>query len=62
MTFLNGDLRDHPYRVGTELSQPPFEGDFSARRGTYRIGHRIDEERKIVRVARISHRRDAYRT
>jgi mRNA-degrading endonuclease RelE of RelBE toxin-antitoxin system len=35
---------------------------FSARRGTYRIIYRIDDENRIVTVVDVDRRRDAYRT
>ena len=37
-------------------------GAFAARRGTYRVLYRINEERREVIVIRVDHRRDAYRT
>jgi mRNA interferase RelE/StbE len=38
----------------------PFD-DHSARRGTYRIIHRIDEAKHQAEIHSIRHRRDAYR-
>jgi mRNA-degrading endonuclease RelE of RelBE toxin-antitoxin system len=38
-----------------------FEGFRCARRGEYRIVLRIDEEQRVVRVARVDHRPDIYR-
>ena len=35
---------------------------FSARRGTYRVIYRIDDEARVVTVVDIGHRRDVYRT
>jgi mRNA interferase RelE/StbE len=40
---------------------PPLGDRVSARRGTYRVIYRIDEEAHIVTVVDISHR-DVYRT
>jgi mRNA interferase RelE/StbE len=34
---------------------------FSARRGGYRVIYEIDDERKVVIVHRVQHRRVAYR-
>ena len=58
--FLNGPLRDAPYRVGAPL-RAPFAGLWRARRGEYRVRYEIDETQRLVRVVDIDHRRDAYR-
>ncbi len=57
--FLDGPLRENPHRVGHPL-RPPFAGCWSARRGTYRVRYRIDDERKTVIVLDIVGRADAY--
>jgi mRNA interferase RelE/StbE len=57
--FLDGPLRDNPQRVGHPL-RAPFAGYWSARRGTYRVRDRIDEERRLVLVLDIAGRGDAY--
>ena len=57
--FLDGPLRDNPRRVGHPL-RAPIAGYWSARRGTYRIRYRIDEERRLVLVLDIAGRGDAY--
>jgi mRNA-degrading endonuclease RelE of RelBE toxin-antitoxin system len=36
-------------------------GIWSARRGTYRVLYRINEEAREAIVVRVEHRRDAYR-
>jgi mRNA-degrading endonuclease RelE of RelBE toxin-antitoxin system len=59
--FITGPLLREPYRVGKQLL-PPLDDRFSARRGTYRIIYRIDDDSRIVTVVDIDHRRDAYRT
>jgi mRNA-degrading endonuclease RelE of RelBE toxin-antitoxin system len=51
----------NPARVGKPLDEP-FDGYYSARRGTYRIIHRIDEAKRSVEIHSIRHRRDAYRS
>jgi len=51
----------NPSRVGKPLDEP-FDGYYSARRGTYRIIYRIDEAKHVVEIHSIRHRRDAYRT
>jgi mRNA-degrading endonuclease RelE of RelBE toxin-antitoxin system len=58
--FVNGPLRERPHVVGAPL-RAPWEGLWRARRGEYRIRYRIDEDRRVVVVLDISHRRDAYR-
>jgi len=58
--FLIGPLAENPHRVGHPL-RGPFLGEWSARRGTYRIRYRIKEEAVIVLVVRIAHRADVYR-
>ena len=59
--FIIGPLLDNPHRVGKRLS-PPLADRYSARRGTYRVIYRIDDERRLVAVLAIVHRADAYRT
>ena len=58
--FISGSLCDEPHRVGKPLGGD-LQGLWSARRGTYRIIYRIDDEAKIVTVVNVAHRRDAYR-
>jgi mRNA-degrading endonuclease RelE of RelBE toxin-antitoxin system len=57
--FLTTALLDNPRRVGKPL-RDDLDGIWSARRGTYRVLYRIQEERREVVVLRIGHRRDAY--
>ncbi len=59
--FTIGPLLDHPPRVGKRL-QPPLQDRYSARRGTYRVIYRIDDERRVVTVVAVTHRAAAYRT
>ncbi len=59
--FIFGPLAGDPHRVGASL-QKPFEGQWRARRGEYRIRYRIDEETQIVYVLDVDHRRDIYRS
>jgi mRNA-degrading endonuclease RelE of RelBE toxin-antitoxin system len=58
--LMTGPLLDNPKRVGAPL-RDELEGIWSARRGTYRILYRIDDEAREVIVLRIGHRRDIYR-
>jgi mRNA interferase RelE/StbE len=57
--FIDGPLRDNPQRVGHAL-RAPFEGHWSARRGTYRVRYRIDEDKHVVIVLDVVPRADAY--
>ena len=59
--FITGSLLDNPRRVGRELRNE-LEGIYSARRGTFRILYRIDEDQREGTVLRVDHRRDVYRT
>lgn len=58
--FIRGPLADSPHRVGKAL-RGDMEGRYSARRGEFRVIYQIFEDRVIVRVITIQHRRDAYR-
>jgi mRNA-degrading endonuclease RelE of RelBE toxin-antitoxin system len=58
--FIVGPLLDNPYRVGKQL-RPPLDDRHSARRGTYRVIYRIDDDSRTVTVVDVAHRRDAYR-
>jgi mRNA interferase RelE/StbE len=58
--FVTGPLLDEPRRVGAPLPGK-FEGLFRARRGEYRVRHRVDDDAGAVIVLDVSHRRHAYR-
>jgi len=61
METIDGPHATSPHRVGKPLDEP-FDGYHSARRGTYRIIYRINEDKHTVEIHSIRHRRDAYRT
>jgi mRNA interferase RelE/StbE len=61
METIDGPLTTNPHRVGKPLDEP-FDGYHSARRGTYRIIYRINEDKHTVEIHSLRHRRDAYRT
>lgn len=61
METIERAIAVNPHRVGKPLEEP-FDGYYSARRGTYRIIYRIDESKRTVEIHSIRHRRDAYRT
>ena len=58
--FITGPLLDNPHRIGKQL-RPPLEDRHSARRGTYRVIYRIDDDIRTVTVVDVAHRRNAYR-
>lgn len=58
--FLTGALIENPRRVGKSL-RGELAGIHSARRGTYRVLYRINDQAREVVILRIEHRRDAYR-
>lgn len=52
-------------RIHTEWGKPldePFDGFYSARRGTYRVIYRINEDKHSVEIHSVRHRRNFYRT
>lgn len=57
--FVSGPLRENPKRVGKPLVAP-FQGDWSARRGHYRVRYQIDDEKQVVTVIDIAARSDIY--
>ena len=59
--FVVGALLDNPHRVGKQL-RPPLADRHSARRGTYRVIYRINDQQRTVTVLDVAHRQDAYRT
>lgn len=58
--FVVGPLLDNPERVGKPLHYP-LADLHTARRGTYRVVSRIDEQLRTVTGVDIAHRRDVYR-
>lgn len=60
METVEGSIAANPHRAGKPLDEP-FDGYYSARRGTYRIVYRINEAKHQVEIHSIRHRRDAYR-
>jgi mRNA-degrading endonuclease RelE of RelBE toxin-antitoxin system len=60
--FITSTLLDNPHRVGKPLLLPPYEGTWSARRGTYGVLYEIDDDRHCVTVTAVEHRSDAYRS
>ena len=59
--FIVGPLLESPHLVGKRL-RPPLGDRHSARRGTYQVVYRSDDETHTVTVLDVAHRRDAYRT
>jgi mRNA interferase RelE/StbE len=58
--FAFGDLAREPRRVGKPLRRE-LAGFYSARRGPYRVLHRIDEDHSLVLIERVDHRADVNR-
>jgi mRNA interferase RelE/StbE len=58
--FIIGPLLDNPRRVGKPL-RARLRDRHSARRGTYRVIYRIDDELQHVTVIGVLNRADAYR-
>ena len=58
--FVTTALLDNPKRVGKPL-RDDMAGVWAARRGTYRVLYRINDDLHEVVVLRVDHRRDAYR-
>jgi len=53
--FITGPLLEQPYWVGKRLL-PPLGERYSARRGTYKVIYRIDDDARVVTVVDIGHR------
>jgi mRNA interferase RelE/StbE len=60
--FMVGPLLEEPTRVGKPLQRELLTGYWSARRGSYRVIYRLDEALGELRVVRIEHRSDVYRS
>ena len=58
--FIVGPLAENPRRLGKPLREPlaPLH---SVRRGEYRVLYRIEDNRLLIEIVTIEHRRDAYR-
>jgi mRNA-degrading endonuclease RelE of RelBE toxin-antitoxin system len=60
LEFCEATLAINPNRVGKPLFGP-LAGCHGARRGTYRIVYRIEENTRTVHVLDIDHRAEIYR-
>jgi mRNA interferase RelE/StbE len=58
--LIDGPLRDNPHRLEKPL-RAPFAGHWVARRSSYRVRYRIDQDRHIIIVLDVRGRADAYR-
>jgi mRNA-degrading endonuclease RelE of RelBE toxin-antitoxin system len=58
--FIRGPLAENPHRVGKVL-RGQLAGRYSARRGEFRVIYQILDDRVVVRVIHITHRRGVYR-
>jgi mRNA interferase RelE/StbE len=61
LEFIRGPLTENPHRAGRALRAPRL-GQYSARRGEYRVIYTIDDGAVVVTVITLRHRRDAYRS
>jgi mRNA-degrading endonuclease RelE of RelBE toxin-antitoxin system len=59
--FIFTTLAANPYRVSKPLFRE-LAGQRSARRGSYRIVFRVNDDKRLIEVLRVSHRGHAYRT
>lgn len=57
---IMGPIAERPRRVGKPLVGE-LTGLYAARRGDYRVIYEIDDDRKVVIVHRVQHRRIVYR-
>ncbi|WP_342752200.1 type II toxin-antitoxin system RelE family toxin [Mycolicibacterium hodleri] len=53
-------MAENPHLVGKAL-RGQLEGRYSARRGEFRVVYQVFDDRIVVRVIGIAHRRDVYR-
>lgn len=58
--LITGPLIENPQRLGSRLRHE-LGGVWSARRGTFRVLYRIDDEAREVVVLQVDHRASAYR-
>src|SRR5699024_11473652 len=58
--FIFGPLVENPFRLGGIL-RGPLEGLRSARRGSYRIIYRIEDDAQTIEIIHIDHRSNVYR-
>jgi mRNA interferase RelE/StbE len=58
--FIRGPLAEDPHRVGRPL-RGHLRGLYSARRGDFRVIYKIFDDRVVVEVITVQHRRDVYR-
>jgi len=59
LAYIFGPLAEQPHRLGGEL-RGQWSGLRSARRGSYRIIYRFDDEARLRDIIHIDHRGHAY--
>jgi mRNA-degrading endonuclease RelE of RelBE toxin-antitoxin system len=59
--FIAGVLRENPRRLGKPLLRGQWVGLWTARRGSYRVIYRLDEDRHQLQVVHIDHRSRVHR-
>ena len=60
LDLITGDLLASPRRVGKPLRRE-VEGNWVARRGTFRVVYETDDDAREVVVLRVDHRNEVYR-
>jgi mRNA-degrading endonuclease RelE of RelBE toxin-antitoxin system len=60
LSEIADEVRRTHDRVHITKNGREYEGYWRARRGEYRVRYTIDDESRVVTVADISHRREAY--
>lgn len=56
--LITGPLCAEPRRIGKKL-RAPFDGEWVARRSTYRVRYRIDDDRRMLTIMDVRGRADA---
>ena len=59
LEFIYGAVAGNPQRACKAVLYP-LDGQFSARRGSYRVVYRVDDDRSVVLINRIDHRADVF--
>lgn len=59
VNFIFGPLKENPERVGKKL-EAPFQDQWSARRGDYRVVYHVDQKNLKIIVLDIEHRAHVY--
>lgn len=58
--FVFSPLSDNPHRLGKPLRNE-LARFHAARRGSYRVVYKIDDDRHVIEIEHVDHRSDVYR-